>query len=265
MTQPVNEIRIEPSAPVQLETQRINEAAPEYIPTRPNLPLESLFASIADSADALASEEMKRNIDRIMAQSSYNMKKQGEILKAEQETAKHTADQSVWKMLGNLAICLSAAASIVLGILTGGVGGVLMAVAGVTSVVSLTLSNLNVKPEITGALALVAAGAGIVGSAMTFFLGAGQIAATVAGILNASLAITQAVLSATKGWTDANLSWLRAKIEELSFAMTGGQVKMAEINQESSDAVETSIDRAKKAADLMSKHQDIKNQILMRA
>ncbi|MBP9840795.1 MAG: hypothetical protein KBC64_00025 [Simkaniaceae bacterium] len=264
MTLPIDELRIEAPSPIALETHPSPPPPPDYIPIKPKLPLESLFANMADSADALASEEMKRNIDRIMAQSSYNSKKQAEILKAEQETATHTSHQSIWKMLGNLAICLSAAASIVIGIMTGGVPGILLAAAGVTSVVSLTLSNLGVSPMITGTLALVAAGAGVAGTALNFAVAAGQIATTVAGVLNAALAITQAALSLTKGWTEANLAWLRAKMEELSFGITGGQIKMGEINQESSDAVETALDRAKKAAELMSKHQEIKQQILIR-
>jgi hypothetical protein len=264
MTTPIERV----SSPLRIERVEAESSAlpqSDYVPSKPKLPLESLFASMADSADALATEEMKRNIDRIMAQSSYNSRKQNEVLKAEREKANHTSHQSVWKMLGNLAICLSAAASIVLGILAGGVPGVLMAVAGVTSIVSLTLSNLGISPTITGALALVAAGAGVVGTAMNFFLAAGQLATTIAGILNASLAITQAILSATKGWTEANLSWLKAKIEELSFGIGAGHIKMGHINQESADAVETSLDRAKRAAELMNKHQEIKQQILIRA
>ena len=255
-------LAITPPAPLTFEAHSPSPGTPDYVVTKPRLPLESLFASMADSAADLASEEMQRNIDRIIAQSNHNMKKQGEVLKAEQEVATHTSHQSVWKMLGNLAICLSAAASIVLGLMAGGVPGVLMVIAGVTSVVSLTLSNLGVNPLITGALALVSAGAGIAGIALNFTLAAGQLATTVASILNTALAITQAALSATKGWTEANLSWLRAKIEELSFSITRGHIKIGHINEESSEAVETSVDRAKKAADLLSKHASIKNLIL---
>lgn len=245
------------------ETEQERDPLP-FAPSRPKLPLGSLFASMADDADRFSREELKANLQRITDISHVHSMKQKEVLSAQGAISDREKEAGVWTLLGNLALVLSASASIVIGVLSGGVAGALIAASGVTSVVSLTLSQLNLHPNWTGAMALVAAGAAAVGATLNVTVAAGQLNTVVGSIVAAATSLASGALSVKKGWTEAQLTWLRQKINDLSHCITHGQIEMSEIHKQSAEAMEQAVEQAKHAAALLEKQEEAK-QLMMRA
>ena len=160
------------------------------------------------------------------------------------EAAERASSSDFWGTLKKIAISLVSALSIVFGITvlaSGGtalVGGAMIA-SGVLSLANFAFSELGtwdwvadliahdnedlknkLKWVLPGAVGILAAGIGIVGSVNGVVTGAVNFAEKAASVAQTGIAIFQSVTTLGKGTADANLIWTRADLKLIQAHLT---------------------------------------------
>lgn len=190
-----------------------------FTPSQPTLPLPLILIQAIEDTEKAANALMKCAMlrleifnDKIASERAL----QGEKI---QETSAKMSTSDTWSTLQDVAMMLTAAASMVVGGIlmssalppTMYVGGALVG-SGVATMAGMVMKRMGYSPYITGALGLTSAALSIAGG----FYGAAQLSAhlpqMIMTIVNTGMGILTGVTSMGKGLSDADLKWLDAEL-----------------------------------------------------
>jgi hypothetical protein len=179
-------------------------------------------------------QNLKEKISEISASNIQKLK----------ESAKRASESGVWSLLKKIATCLLSAISIVFGVslvATGGgalVGGAMIA-SGVLSLANFAMSesggwdwitkqlaadNEELQKKLSwilpGAVGVIAAGIGIVGSVQGIASGALQLTQKFTSVAQGALAAFDGMTSIGKGCADARLLWTQSELTKIQSDLT---------------------------------------------
>ncbi len=184
---------------------------PEPVQSKSDLSVQERMAQFADrcvEVSGLQNEETQ-------TASEYHL---NEIQGLRERHAEKISDESKqheslggWSMLRTIAYGVTCAASIALGLATGGVVGALMVGSGTAGAFALALKDMGVDERIVGALSLASAALCLVGGGLNIASYTENLPALIAAIAQTASSIAGGVSSIGEGVAKSNLNWHEAE------------------------------------------------------